>query len=207
VIGSSRWGGEGQAWQHCCGGSRVRQSLRRAIPAGSHHRRGVARRSGKEGFGSTRGTEGALHQPSDDGVGLGWDAGGNETEAIAALLHDAVEDGHALLDQVRDRFGADIARIVDHTAGADDLWGRFKGASGAASGTPRRWPTWLTRACRAGRPSRIPIDPTRSGCVLRALGVQYTARTGGVNRNPGNWFGREHGLDEVSARVIESLAG
>jgi len=40
--------------------------------------------------------------------------GGNEDEAIAALLHDAVEDqgGAATLDEIRGRFGAAVAEIV-----------------------------------------------------------------------------------------------
>ena len=41
--------------------------------------------------------------------------GGNEDEAIAALLHDAVEDqgGQATLDEIRRRFGDNVAQIVD----------------------------------------------------------------------------------------------
>src|SRR5438105_13307114 len=41
--------------------------------------------------------------------------GANETEAIAALLHDTVEDcgGAERLRDVRERFGNDVARIVD----------------------------------------------------------------------------------------------
>ena len=40
--------------------------------------------------------------------------GANETEAIAALLHDAVEDqgGLGRLDDIRARFGGDVAEIV-----------------------------------------------------------------------------------------------
>ena len=40
--------------------------------------------------------------------------GGDETEAIAALLHDAAEDqgGEAMLETIRSEFGADVARIV-----------------------------------------------------------------------------------------------
>lgn len=40
--------------------------------------------------------------------------GGNETEAIAALLHDAAEDGagEETLDQIRAQFGDEIAEIV-----------------------------------------------------------------------------------------------
>ena len=41
--------------------------------------------------------------------------GGNEDEAIAALLHDAVEDqgGVATLEEIRRRFGATVAEIVE----------------------------------------------------------------------------------------------
>jgi (p)ppGpp synthase/HD superfamily hydrolase len=41
--------------------------------------------------------------------------GGSEDEAIAALLHDAVEDqgGRPRLDDIRDRFGAEVAAIVE----------------------------------------------------------------------------------------------
>ncbi|HYH04185.1 MAG TPA: HD domain-containing protein [Bacillota bacterium] len=47
--------------------------------------------------------------------------GGNENEAIAALLHDAVEDqgGVARLDEIRTQFGAEVAEIV---AGCTDAW-------------------------------------------------------------------------------------
>lgn len=40
--------------------------------------------------------------------------GGNEDEAIAALLHDAVEDqgGNATLREIEHRFGAEVAAIV-----------------------------------------------------------------------------------------------
>ncbi len=43
------------------------------------------------------------------------EAGGDEDAAIAALLHDAVEDqgGAPMLDRIRDRFGAEVADIVD----------------------------------------------------------------------------------------------
>ena len=43
------------------------------------------------------------------------DDGGNETQAIAALLHDAAEDhgGRARLEDIRSRFGDEVARIVE----------------------------------------------------------------------------------------------
>lgn len=43
------------------------------------------------------------------------EAGGDEEMAIAALLHDAVEDqgGHARLEEIRRTFGERVARIVE----------------------------------------------------------------------------------------------
>src|SRR3954451_22088645 len=43
------------------------------------------------------------------------EAGGTETQAIAALLHDAAEDcgGQPRLDDIRRRFGKKVARIVE----------------------------------------------------------------------------------------------
>jgi GTP pyrophosphokinase len=47
--------------------------------------------------------------------------GGGETEAIGALLHDAVEDGGGppMLRQIREEFGADVARIVEANSDTD----------------------------------------------------------------------------------------
>lgn len=43
------------------------------------------------------------------------EAGGDEDQAIAALLHDVVEDcvGEAMLEEVRHRFGDHVAQIVE----------------------------------------------------------------------------------------------
>ncbi|KUI26139.1 phosphohydrolase [Mycobacterium sp. IS-1496] len=48
-------------------------------------------------------------------AGLVIEAGGSETEAIAGLLHDAAEDqgGEQTLDEIRTRFGAEVADIVE----------------------------------------------------------------------------------------------
>ena len=48
------------------------------------------------------------------------DFGGNEDEAIAALLHDAAEDqgGRATLERIRNLFGDVVAGIVDHCTDA-----------------------------------------------------------------------------------------
>lgn len=47
-------------------------------------------------------------------AGLVIDADGTETQAIAALLHDAAEDqgGEATLAEIRAKFGSDVASIV-----------------------------------------------------------------------------------------------
>lgn len=47
-------------------------------------------------------------------TGLVLEYGGDEDEAIAALLHDAAEDqgGEATLAEIRNRFGARVAEIV-----------------------------------------------------------------------------------------------
>lgn len=48
-------------------------------------------------------------------AGLVIEADGTETEAIAALLHDAAEDqgGEQTLDEIRAKFGAEVADIVE----------------------------------------------------------------------------------------------
>ncbi|MEJ2007980.1 MAG: HD domain-containing protein [Acidobacteriota bacterium] len=47
--------------------------------------------------------------------------GGDEDQAIAALLHDAVEDqgGKPTLEEIRRRFGARVARLVEGCTDAD----------------------------------------------------------------------------------------
>jgi (p)ppGpp synthase/HD superfamily hydrolase len=48
-------------------------------------------------------------------TGLVLEDGGDETEAVAALLHDAVEDagGHPMLERIRAEFGERVAEIVE----------------------------------------------------------------------------------------------
>jgi (p)ppGpp synthase/HD superfamily hydrolase len=49
------------------------------------------------------------------------EGGGSEDQAIAGLLHDAVEDqgGAPTLAEIRDRFGDDVADIVDQCSDTD----------------------------------------------------------------------------------------
>ena len=52
---------------------------------------------------------------------LALEAGGDEDLAIAALLHDVVEDcgGAPMLKEVRRRFGARVAKVVDGCTDSD----------------------------------------------------------------------------------------
>jgi (p)ppGpp synthase/HD superfamily hydrolase len=54
-------------------------------------------------------------------AGLVLEAGGSEDEAIAALLHDAVEDqgGSPTREEIRRRFGEEVAAIVDGCTDAE----------------------------------------------------------------------------------------
>lgn len=56
---------------------------------------------------------------------LVWEDGGDEDEAIAGLLHDAVEDagGQPVLDEVRARYGQRVANLVE---ACTDAWGQPK---------------------------------------------------------------------------------
>jgi (p)ppGpp synthase/HD superfamily hydrolase len=49
--------------------------------------------------------------------------GGTEDQAIAGLLHDAVEDqgGKETLKRIRNHFGSDVADIVDHCTDAHEV--------------------------------------------------------------------------------------
>jgi (p)ppGpp synthase/HD superfamily hydrolase len=55
-------------------------------------------------------------------AGLVINDGGTEAQAIAALLHDAVEDagGPVTLNEIRANFGEDVARIVEECSDTDE---------------------------------------------------------------------------------------
>jgi len=85
--------------------------------------------------------------------------GGDEDEAIAALLHDAVEDqgGKPLLRRIRNKFGARVARIVD---GCTDSYTEPK-------------PPWLERKKAYLRHLR---RANSSICLVSAADKLYNAR-------------------------------
>jgi (p)ppGpp synthase/HD superfamily hydrolase len=55
-------------------------------------------------------------------TGLVLEDGGDETQAVAALLHDAVEDagGRPVLDRIRAEFGDEVAEIVEACSDTTD---------------------------------------------------------------------------------------
>ena len=101
-------------------------------------------------------------------TGLVLEHGGDEDEAIAALLHDAVEDGGgaALLDELRERFGPRVAEVVE---ACSDTAGAARSARGASARPPTSstCPTSRRRACCAS------CSPTRS--TTRAPSCASTA--------------------------------
>ena len=106
--------------------------------------------------------------------------GGTEEQAIAALLHDAVEDqgGPATLEEIRANFGEDVARIVEQCSDTDEVpkppWlerkRRYIDHLGESATTRCwcRWPTsWTTRG-------RCCATTTRT---VRRCGTASTGRT------------------------------
>jgi GTP pyrophosphokinase len=95
--------------------------------------------------------------------------GGNETEAIAALLHDAIEDASVTRKQIRKRFGRKVARIVE---GCTDVPTR-KPKEAKPTRNAANWRERKTRSIEHVR------DPKTSKAVLRvrAADALSNART------------------------------
>ena len=90
--------------------------------------------------------------------------GGDEDQAIAALLHDAPEDqgGVPVLREIERRFGEDVARIVaDCTELLDGSQARLAGAQGGLSGEIAGRARALAAGVAGGQ------DPQRGGDPLR----------------------------------------
>src|SRR3712207_215210 len=75
------------------------------------------------------------------------EAGGDEDQAIAGLLHDVVEDagGQPRLDEIREQFGERVARIVE----ACSDW--------VEDATPDPRPLWWPR--KRAYVGRLEVDP------------------------------------------------
>jgi (p)ppGpp synthase/HD superfamily hydrolase len=81
--------------------------------------------------------------------------GGTEAEAIAALLHDAIEDAHVTPKKIRRRFGRKVARIVEGCT--ETLDGRLPTKKHAP---PRDASTWRARKEESLAHLRDPDTPT-----------------------------------------------
>ncbi len=88
--------------------------------------------------------------------------GGNETEAIAALLHDSIEDAGVTREQIRKRFGTKVARIVEDCTDVP-----LRGAQGKYPKRGRYERTATTWRKRRRRSLRHLADPATSESVLR----------------------------------------
>jgi (p)ppGpp synthase/HD superfamily hydrolase len=142
--------------------------------------------------------------------------GGSEDQAIAALLHDAVEDqgGPPTLEEIRADFGDDVARIVEQCSDATPETGQEK-------------PPWLERKQRyidhlgeVGQDTLLvsvadKLDNARS--MLRDYHEHGSALWDRFNRkNPHDhlWYYdsllaayREHGLDSWMVEELGRVVG
>jgi (p)ppGpp synthase/HD superfamily hydrolase len=92
--------------------------------------------------------------------------GGTESEAIAGLLHDAIEDAGVKPKKIRKRFGHKVAEIVK--ACTETVDGKLPTASNA----PRDASTWRVRKEESLRKLRGPHVPV---AVLRVKGADTLA--------------------------------
>jgi (p)ppGpp synthase/HD superfamily hydrolase len=118
------------------------------------------------------------------------DDGGSEDEAVAGLLHDAAEDhgGRARLEDIRSRFGDDVARIVEDCT---DSWDNPK-------------PAWIDR-----KQAYIQHARSLSSASLRVSVADKVHNTYGILRDLRNigervWERYDVGADDVLA-YYESL--
>jgi (p)ppGpp synthase/HD superfamily hydrolase len=92
--------------------------------------------------------------------------GGSEAEAIAALLHDSIEDVGVKPKQIKRRFGGKVARIVKGCTETVD------GALPTASAAPRDATTWHARKRESLAKLR---DPATPAAVARVRGADALA--------------------------------
>ena len=112
-------------------------------------------------------------------AGLVIEADGTETQAIAALLHDAAEDqgGEETLAEIREKFGATSPRsstnAATHSRHRNRLGANARKATSATCRTRRttpsssRWPTNLTTPARSCATSARTETSCGSGSAFR----------------------------------------
>lgn len=102
------------------------------------------------------------------------EAGGTETEAIAALLHDAIEDQQVSDDEIRRRFGPSVVEIV--RACTDDLVAPGDDPEQADDVTLRRTATnWAAR--KAAYLDHLAVVDDQSTLLVTAADKLHNART------------------------------
>jgi (p)ppGpp synthase/HD superfamily hydrolase len=112
--------------------------------------------------------------------------GGDEDEAIAALLHDAVEDAGGLptLERIRQQFGDRVATIVEHCTDADTFpkppWQARKEAYIAKLPSGNK-SSWLVSCCDKLHNSRSIVAD------LRVLGERTWEKFAG-RRDGSLWY-------------------
>lgn len=108
-------------------------------------------------------------------AGLVLDDGGSEKQAAAALLHDVLEDTDATADQVRERFGRKVARIV---VACTDVPVDAKHDKQAKRGKPdpRDASSWRARKERSIAKLQDPATP-RGVLRVRAADALVNARS------------------------------
>jgi (p)ppGpp synthase/HD superfamily hydrolase len=121
-----------------------------------------------------------------------WEDGGEEDQAIAGLLHDAIEDAGITREQIATRFGERVARIVDDctdTSGPVEVGGRKE--------------PWLTRKKRYIAHLKT-ADP--DSLLVSAADKAHNARDMVLDarRDAGMWSKFNAGL-EGSAWYLQSL--
>ncbi|MEA5416218.1 HD domain-containing protein [Synechococcus sp. BA-132 BA5] len=114
--------------------------------------------------------------------GLVWEDGGSENEAIAGLLHDAIEDAGQSHTSIAERFGAEVAAMVlDCTDTAEGLTGAGK-------------EPWLVRKTRYV----ASLEHKRAGSLrVTAADKAHNARDQVLDarRDPASWDRFKAGLD------------
>jgi (p)ppGpp synthase/HD superfamily hydrolase len=110
--------------------------------------------------------------------------GGREDEAVAALLHDVIEDARVKPKQIRDRFGRKVARIVEDCT--ETLDGKFPTKKKRAV---RDASTWRARKEESLEHLRDPDTPT---AVVRVRAADTLANARAVvadlrRRGPEAW--------------------
>ena len=106
---------------------------------------------------------------------LVWEDGGSEDQAIAALLHDAIEDAGQDQGSIAERFGSTVAEIVVACTDTDGP---------VAPGAEKE--PWIVRKTRTI--TKLPEKPQKSWLVI-AADKAHNARDMVIDasRDPGSW--------------------